>query len=269
MDETEKCGIILTRSPKIKAMMPLHKVIRTDGDRKLKQSISQFKRTDSLPGEYRMLFQRTMVDWYEKNQRGYAWRGQADPYKILVAEIMLQQTNADKVEPVYRCFVQQYPSIKALVQSDLEALKAVLRPLGLGYRVARLKNIAEKLVAEHGGEVPLTEEALLALPGVGRYVANAVLCFAYARRVALVDVNVIRLYDRVFGFQSQRNRPRNDNEVWEFATKMLPQTNFKEYNLALLDFTARICAPKKPKCAECPVTGICLFYARGCETDGS
>lgn len=216
-----------------------------------------------------MIFQWTMINWYEKNQRRYAWRVEADPYKVLISEVMLQQTNADKVEPVYTEFVNKYPNTSALAQSDLQALKAILRPLGLDYRVARLKNIAEKLVVEHGGEVPSTEEALLALLGIGRYVANAVLCFAYSTRVALVDVNVIRLYGRVFDFQSHKNRPREDNKIWEFAAKMLPEADFKEYNLALLDFTATICTPKKPQCTKCPLTDICLHYAKSTQTNGN
>lgn len=246
----------------------MSKGIDIDLARKPGHFISLLKHLGS-PSEYTMIFQMAMLDWYGKNRRGYVWRAQADPYKILVAEIMLQQTNADKVEPVYANFVKQYPNINALMQSDLQAVKAVLRPLGLEYRAARLKNIAEKLVVEHGGEVPSTEEALLVLPGIGRYVANAVLCFAYSRRVALVDVNVIRLYDRVFGFRSRKNRPREDSEVWEFASKMLPGANFKEYNLALLDFTAIICTLKRPNCTGCPITGICLCYTKGALTDGN
>lgn len=247
----------------------MNKVIDMDITRELEQPVSQLKRTGSLCGEYKMIFQRAMVDWYEKNQRRYAWRGQADPYKILVAEIMLQQTNADKVEPVYTNFVKQYPNVTALAQARLKTLGNILKPLGLSYKAARLQNIARQLVAEHGGEVPSAEEALLTLPGVGRYIANAVLCFAYAKKVALVDVNMIRLYKRVFGFRSQKKRPREDHEVWEFAGDLVPERNFREYNLALLDFGARVCTLKKPQCTRCPINRICLFYARGCETDGS
>lgn len=209
-----------------------------------------------------------MLAWYKKNLRHYPWRLENDPYKILIAEIMLQQTNADKVEPVYTEFISKYQSINILVQSDIQDLKALLSPLGLDYRAERLKNIAEKLVIEHSGAVPGTEKSLLSLPGIGRYVSNAVLCFAYSKRVALVDVNTVRLYGRVFNFQSQKNRPRDDNKTWEFAIQMLPRVNFKEYNLALLDFSSIICLAKKPHCVRCTVSSICLYREQHVQTNG-
>jgi len=210
-----------------------------------------------------------MLEWYEKHGRQYLWRLQKDPYKILVAEIMLQQTNADKVEPVYTEFINKFPDSKTLAQSDMQDLKEALKPLGLEYRGARLKDIAQKLVMEHDGKVPSTEEGLKALPGVGQYIANAVLCFAYSERMALVDVNVIRLYSRVFGIQSHKKRPRDDKEVWVFATKMLPEVNFREYNFALIDFSAQICTLKKPRCSQCPISTICLYYDISSQTDGN
>lgn len=214
-------------------------------------------------------FSTAMLEWYEKHGRHYLWRLQKDPYKILVAEIMLQQTNADKVEPVYTEFINKFPDPKALAQSDMQDLKEELKPLGLEYRVARLKNMAQKLVMEHNGKAPSTEEGLKALPGVGQYIANAVLCFAYSERIALVDVNVIRLYSRVFGIKSRTKRPRDDKEVWVFATKMLPEVNFREYNFALIDFSAQICTLKRTNCVECPVTDICLYYTKSGETNGN
>lgn len=237
--------------------------------RNLGHSTCESWRTDGLSETYRQTFQLALLDWYRQNGRDYLWRSQTDPYKILVAEIMLQQTNADKVEPIYAGFIEKYPDVNSLVSSDLQDLKATLKPLGLEYRVVRLKKIAERLVAEHGGEVPSTKEVLLALPGIGLYVCNAVLCFAFSKRVALVDVNVIRLYRRVFDFRSHKSRPREDREVWAFATQMLPETNFKEYNLALLDFTAGICTLKRPNCTCCPITGICLCYTEGALTNGN
>jgi len=257
-----------SKSPIGKAVIPMTRRIDIDLPRKSDHFTSRLKHQGSPSGESTMIFQRAMLDWYEKNRRGYVWRAHTDPYGILVAEIMLQQTNADRVEQVYTRFLKKYPNVSALARSNLQDLRAVLRPLGLDYRAVRLKDIAEELVIQHGAEVPRTEESLVALPGIGRYVANAVLCFAYSKRMALVDVNIIRLYDRLFGFRSHKNRPREDNKVWEFAEKMLPETNFKEYNLALLDFTAKICTSKRPDCVECPVTDICFYYTKNGEING-
>lgn len=213
------------------------------------------------------LFSGTMVEWYRNNSRNYAWRDNPDTYKVLISEIMLQQTNADKVLPVYEMFVHQYPSIHALAQSKLQDLEAILQSLGLRYRATRLKRIAEYVVDKYEGEVPNSIEDLLRLPGIGRYIANAVACFGWGRRVALVDVNVLRLYHRVFGFTSQKARPREDSGLWELAEKLLPEIHFKEYNLALIDFSAGVCTVKKPKCDWCPVSNMCLSYARGIQAN--
>lgn len=210
-----------------------------------------------------VIFQQAMLDWYEKNRRGYIWRGHSDPYKILVSEIMLQQTNAARVAPIYQRFTEQYPNTRVLAQAELPDLMTIMKPIGLGYRARRLKEVAEKLVAEYNGDLPAKEEALLALPGIGRYISNAILCFAFDNKVALVDVNVVRLYQRVFGATSEKARPRDDPKLWKFATEMLPGTRFKEYNLALIDFSAQVCTLRKPKCDRCAVSGFCNFRTRG------
>lgn len=233
-----------------------------------RQTVFFLRETYGISEKCKLFFQRAMVDWYGRNQRSYAWRTSNDPYKIIVAEIMLQQTNADRVAQIYPQFMQRFPDAIALGRSEVEELKLILKPLGLDYRAARLKNMAQRLATEFGGEFPSAEETLLALPGVGQYVANAVLCFAYDRRTALVDVNVIRVYDRVFGLNSEKNRPREDTRLWEFAERMLPETNFREYNLAVLDFSAAICTARNPQCTECPLNGICFHYAKGTQTDG-
>lgn len=175
---------------------------------------------------------------------------------------MLQQTNAYRVESVFREFVAKYPNVSVLAGSRLQDVREVLKPLGLSYRAARLKSIAVELTERYGGVVPCSEKSLITLPGIGPYITNATLCFAYSKRVPLVDTNIIRLYDRVFGFRSGRNRPREDKEVWQFAKEMLPKTGFKDYNLSLLDFAAEVCVSRQPHCDECPVTGICYYHTQ-------
>ncbi len=220
---------------------------------------SQSKHIGSPSKSCAKAFQLAMLDWYEKNGRGYLWRSQIDPYKVLVAEIMLQQTNADRVAQIYPQFIQRFPDTIALARSEVEELKLILKSLGLDYRAARLKNIAQKLATEYGGEVPSTEETLSALPGVGLYIANAVLCFAYSNRVPLIDINVVRLYERVFSLRSDKKRAREDLKIWEFAAEMMPVTGFKKYNWALIDFGAKICMSKNPRCDKCTVRFICNY----------
>lgn len=227
------------------------------------------RKISSISDEDKAYFLKAMIGWYENNRRSYPWREHTDPYKILISEVMLQQTNADRVLPVYERVTQEFPNIRALAKSELDNLRAMLKALGLNYRASRLRKMAEKIVVEYNGEMPSSVEGLLYLPGVGRYIANALACFAYGKKVALIDVNVVRLYQRVFGFISRKARPREDNSLWEFAGKMMPDTHFKEFNLALIDFSASICTFRKPQCTKCPISNFCFSYLNYSKSNGN
>lgn len=217
------------------------------------------RETYGISEKCKLSFQRAIIDWYNKNRRSFTWQTGNDPYKIIVVEIMLQKTNVDRVAQIYPQFMQRFPDTIALARSELEELKLILKPLGLDYRAARLKDMAQRLVAKYGGEVPVSEGTLLTLPGVGQYIANAVLCFAYSSRVPLVDINVVRLYERVFSLRSDKKRAREDPKIWEFATEMMPMNGFRKYNRALIDFGAEICISKNPRCDKCTVSFICNY----------
>ena len=208
--------------------------------------------------EKKIFFQIALLTWYKRNKRAYIWRTTKDPYSVLVAEMMLQQTNAGKVVPVYEAFLQKYPTISKLLMSDEQELISLLKPIGLKYKVTRLKNLAKEIFEKFGGNVPSTKEELLSLPGVGEYIANAVLCFSYSKKLPLVDVNVIRLYERVFSIKSEKKRARDDKRYWEFSHVMLPE-NYKKFNLALIDFSAKICLNRNPICRKCPIMIICDY----------
>ena len=143
-----------------------------------------------------------LLNWRKKNERKFAWRREDNPFHILIAEIMLQRTGARQVEPVYAEFVAKYPSVSDLANAPLEDIVKCLRPLGLKYRAIRLKQLAKTLEKEFGGNVPKNERVLLGLPGVGKYVANAVQCFAFKKDVPIVDANVLRILKRVFSVNS-------------------------------------------------------------------
>ena len=201
-------------------------------------------------------FQKTILGWFKTNHRDYPWRIETEAYRILISEILLQQTNADRVIPIYNQLIHQFPNVTALAVADSDRLASLARPLGLRYRVTRLNGMAAEVLRKFGGHVPSSEKELLALPGVGKYIANAVLCFAYSSRVPLVDVNVLRLYERVFSLQSAKRRAREDLSVWQFAAELLPN-DFKEYNWAAIDFCAKMCIIRHPLCNVCPVSWTC------------
>ncbi len=205
-------------------------------------------------------FVKNLLAWHAENKRIFSWRETKNPFHILIAEIMLQKTDVNKVSEVYDKFIKKYHTPQALVSAELDDLRKELVLLGIHKRAERLKKIAEKIVIEYGGEVPSKKEELLKLPGVGEYIANAILCFAFNKDVPIVDTNVIRLFERVFGIKSSKTRPRNDRKIWEFASQLVPKGRCKEYNQALLDLAAIFCKSKNPHSVICPENMICCYY---------
>lgn len=192
--------------------------------------------------------------WAEDNLRQFPWRGTSDPYKVLVAEILLQKTAAEKVEPVYYDLLSTYPTIGSLADADVDCLGEMIYTLGFqNQRSEALVSIARSL--EEKG-VQSDEKSLLELPYVGQYAANATLCFAFDEPRPIVDANVVRVYNRVFGF----DYTYRDDDAWEFAGEVLPEDDTRRFNLAILDFAADICAPKTPNCEVCFFTDYCEYY---------
>jgi len=206
-------------------------------------------------------FSQLLLTWFEDNQRSFPWRQTRDPYKILLAEIFLRKTNAAKVLTVYADFLERYPRIEAIAQAKESDLADFLRPLGLYQcRAKYLANLAKIVINKHQGEIPNSKLELLGLPGVGDYIANALLCFAFDESVPLLDTNIIRIALRVFSLESNKKRARDDPIMWQAIGQILPKTKARAFNLALLDLAATICRPKNPQCEDCPVFSICDYY---------
>jgi A/G-specific adenine glycosylase len=205
-------------------------------------------------------FQIFILNWYANNGRSLPWRNTDEPFKILVAEFLLQKTNAEKVIPVYKRFIYRWPSPQSLSKARVSSIYKVIQPLGLKYKANRLKSTATVIVEKYGGKIPEINGKLLELPGVGRYVASAVECFAFDKPKAVLDTNVIRILNRIFGIKSDKNRPRDDPCLWGFAQTLVPTNNAKEYNWGLLDYGALVCKSKEPLCGECLLSKKCVFY---------
>jgi len=198
-----------------------------------------------------------LLEWATDNLRSFPWRDSPSPYEVLVAEILLTQTPGPRVAATYPEFIDTYPSPNALATADRDALAGLLQPLGFQNRRAdALQKIGERL---HGEGIPSDEDALGDLRYVGRYGANATLCFGYGERRPIVDANVVRIYNRVFGTSF---RDVEDDRAWDFAEKMLPDGGVERYNLALLDFGAAVCTAKTPVCEACPMSEFCNYYER-------
>ncbi|HBI47845.1 MAG TPA: hypothetical protein DDX93_03900 [Smithella sp.] len=211
-----------------------------------------------IKNEYRKL----LLLWYKVNKRDFPWRYSNDPYKILVSEVLLQKTNVSKVLPVFNHFIQKYPTINELSVAKQAEVEKIIKDLGLIYRAERLISIAKQIAADYQSKVPSQKDHLLKLRGLGNYVSSTVTCFAFNKRVAMVDTNIVRLIERVFDFKSSKNRPRDDNAIWKFAEALLPIQKVKDYNYALLDFSALICTAGNPRHEICPLKNICKYYKK-------
>lgn len=204
-------------------------------------------------------FHTSILNWYAREGRHLPWRDTSEPFKILVAEFLLQKTDVEKVKAVYEKFMYRWSSPQALSKARISSILKMIQPLGLRYKANRLKSTAKALVEKFNGKIPELEDKLLELPGVGRYIASAVECFAFNKPKAVLDTNVIRILDRVFAIRSEKNRPRDDPRLWDFAQTLVPSNNTKEYNWGVLDYGALVCKNKKPLCGECVLHSICIF----------
>lgn len=204
---------------------------------------------------------KLLLEWYRENARSYVWRKKSDPYEILIAEIMLQRTKADQVEPVYMDFINKFPNAAELNDAKEEEINEYFARLGLLWRAKLVKHLARELIDRFGGKIPRDRNLLLSLPAVGEYIADAVLCFAYGKEVAVVDANVCRVIGRVFGIVA-KGEARRDRRFRSLAQEIVPSGRAREFNWAMIDFAALVCTPRNPKHDVCPMSNLCSYYQK-------
>ncbi|HNG45733.1 MAG TPA: A/G-specific adenine glycosylase, partial [Elusimicrobiota bacterium] len=182
-------------------------------------------------------FRSRLLAWYKKHGRhDLPWRkGGWDPYRILVSELMLQQTGVQTVVPYFHRFVKRFPTFKALSRAPQEKVLALWSGLGYYARARNLQKAAQTIVAEHGGRLPRTRAAVEDLSGVGPYTAGALLSFAYNQSEALVDGNVIRVLARVYGIRRNTKEPPVLKKIWDLARSLVPPDGARHFNSALMD----------------------------------
>jgi A/G-specific adenine glycosylase len=202
-----------------------------------------------------------LLRWYASEQRELPWRATSDPYAILVSEIMLQQTQVDRVLPKYKQFLEAFPTLEALAQAPTARVIAVWAPLGYNTRAVRLQSIAQQVIAEYQGHIPDTIEELLKLKGIGRYTAGAIACFAYHKQVATVDTNIRRVLHRIFLGLEYPEPKVDDGQMLQLAEQVLPQGDAYSWNQALMDMGATICTSSNPLCLDCPLQEVCQAYS--------
>lgn len=203
-------------------------------------------------------FQKRLLHWYRRHGRDLPWRRTSDPYRILVSEVMLQQTQVDRVIPKYHEFLGRYPSFHDLAAAAVSDVKKTWYPLGYNIRPLRLHSIACETVARYGGTLPSGEEELLSFKGIGRYTAGAIRTFAFKQKAPILDTNVMRVLHRVFVGRGDPKKQKT--KLWALSEAVLPARSSYDFNQALMDFGAVLCSARTPSCVSCPMTPICRTY---------
>ncbi len=209
------------------------------------------------PSAARQRFRRRLLAWYRRHGRDLPWRHTRDPYCILVSEIMLQQTQVDRVAPKYEQWVEKYPTLDALAKARPRDLVRTWYPLGYNIRPRRLHAIARESVARYGGALPDDEATLRSFKGIGAYTAGAILSFAFGRRAAILDTNVARVLHRVFVGKGNQRSHAMQRHLWNVSETLLPRRHVFDYNQGLMDFGATVCTARNPRCTGCPLTAMC------------
>jgi A/G-specific adenine glycosylase len=199
-------------------------------------------------------FRRALARWGAQNRRSFPWRETDDPFRILVAEVLLQRSRGVTVAKVYEHLFARWPDAEHLARARVDSIAAVIRPLGLTSRAAKLKDLAGAVVDL--GAVPDSLDGLLALPGVGPYAAGATLAVAFNKHSAVVDGVTARVYRRYFGLVTDLPAV-GDKELWALVTNVSPKRSIKGWNWAVLDLAATVCLPKVPRCSACPLQADC------------
>jgi A/G-specific adenine glycosylase len=211
------------------------------------------------PAERRRFRQR-LLTWYRVFGRDLPWRRTDDPYHILVSEMMLQQTQVDRVLPKYHEWLTKYPSLEELAAAPEDDVSATWRPLGYNIRPKRLHAIARESVARFGATLPSDEATLRSFKGIGAYTAGAIRSFAFGQRAAILDTNVARVLFRMFIGEGDPRSHAMKRHLWTVSEALVPRRHVFDFNQALMDFGAMVCVPRKPKCLICPMKKDCRSY---------
>ena len=213
-------------------------------------------------------FRETLPAWFDGARRAMPWResdaeGRRDPYRVWLAEVMLQQTRVETAIPYFERFTAAYPTVEALAAAPLDEVLKAWEGLGYYSRARNLHRAAQAVVRDHGGQVPDAREAFAALPGVGPYTEAAVLSLAYGVPLAVLDGNVIRVLTRVFAVGHDARSGATRAALQRLADRLLDAAAPGRWNESVMELGATICTPRAPACDRCPLAGVCAARALG------
>jgi A/G-specific adenine glycosylase len=202
-------------------------------------------------------FRSALLRWYRKHGRDLPWRRTRDPYAILVSELMLQQTQVATVLPYFSQWLRRFPDFNVLARARESQVLRAWQGLGYYARARNLQATARLVQTRYRGVFPRDVAEMNALPGIGRYTANAVASFAFDQSVPVVEANIARVIARVFDEREPIDSAAGREKIWQLASGLLPAGSSADHNSALMDLGALICRPRKPKCGICPVNKFC------------
>jgi A/G-specific adenine glycosylase len=216
-----------------------------------------------LDPEWRERIRSHLVEWYGHAHRPLPWRVDRDPYRILVSETMLVQTTVAAVVPYFERFLARFATVRDLAEADEADVVKAWEGLGYYRRARQLHAAAKAVVRDHAGLIPDDSEALRALPGVGRYIAGAILSFAFGRPAPIVEANTQRVLARWLDWEGDLRSTRSQARLWEAAGRIVPEDDPATFNQAFMELGALVCIPRNPMCLTCPVAGDCVARQRG------
>lgn len=213
---------------------------------------------------FRRSFRRKLLIWFRQHKRVLPWRLEPrDPYNVWLAEVMLQQTQVATVIPYYERWLQRFPNLRSLAQANQDDVLKQWEGLGYYARARNLHGASQIIINKFNGRMPNDTETLLTIPGIGRYTAGAIASLAFGKHAAILDANVARVLIRVFNITSHSKTPDTIRLLWSLSQRLLPRTHCGGFNEALMDLGALVCTPQKPDCPRCPLSIICIAYAKG------
>ncbi|BCN94288.1 A/G-specific adenine glycosylase [Thiomicrorhabdus immobilis] len=206
-------------------------------------------------------FSQSLLNWFDTcGRHDLPWQQAINPYRVWVSEIMLQQTQVKTVIPYYERFMQSFPSVTDLAAASQEEVLSHWAGLGYYARGRNLHQAAQMIVDDHGGQFPNEFDSIVALPGIGRSTAGAILSIALQQRFAILDGNVKRVLSRYFAIEGWPGEKAVENQLWQLADTLTPKTRFNDYTQAIMDLGATLCTRSKPNCDVCPVNKGCLAF---------
>jgi A/G-specific adenine glycosylase len=229
---------------------------------------SAFASPDPLPPEPTSVV-TALLSWVESSLRNLPWRERRDPYAVWVSEIMLQQTRAETVVPYFERWMLRFPDITSLASAPLEEVLKAWEGLGYYARARNLHRAAQQVVARHGGHLPASSKQLMALPGIGRYTAGAILSLAFGLPEAALDGNVRRVLSRLHDIEGNVAQASTQALLWQLAVQLVtgaPTGRAGDLNESLMELGALVCRPKAPLCDACPLRPVCIAHSRGLQT---